>query len=97
MTAAISDFERQIMQIGPERGAGGEGMREKAREFARLMLGDGKPEREVRSNLIRIDSKDQAWASKFQALTSALGGGSFINSKIPHLGENGLRNLLRQD
>ena len=47
MTAAISDFERQIMQIGLNEGRR-EGMREKAREFARFMLGDGKPEREAR-------------------------------------------------
>ena len=39
MTATTSDFEQQIKQ---------EGMLENAREFTRLMLGDGKPEQEVR-------------------------------------------------
>ena len=34
MTTTIADFEQQIMQ-------------KKAREFARLMLGDGRPEQEV--------------------------------------------------
>ena len=51
MTATISDFEQQIMQKGLNEGrreGRQEGMREKAREFARLMLGDGKPEQEVR-------------------------------------------------
>ena len=55
MTATISDFEQQIMQEGRQEGRQEglneglrKGMREKAREFARLMLGDGKPEREVR-------------------------------------------------
>ena len=63
MTATISDFEQQIMQEGLNEGIQkgrqegrqeglneglNEGMREKAREFARLMLGDGKPEWEVR-------------------------------------------------
>ena len=47
MTATISDFEQQIMQESLNEGRQ-EGLREKAREFARLMLGDGKPEREVR-------------------------------------------------
>ena len=43
MTATIADFEQQIRQRVRQ-----EGMREKAREFARLMLGDGKPEQEIR-------------------------------------------------
>ena len=55
MTTTIADFEQQIMQKGMEKGEqkgmqkGMEkGKLKKAREFARLMLGDGKPEREVR-------------------------------------------------
>ena len=55
MTATISDFEQQIMQESLNEGrqeglneGRQEGLREKAREFARLMLGDGKPEQEVR-------------------------------------------------
>ena len=59
MTATISDFEQQIMREGEQKGeqkgvqkgrleGKQEGMLEKAREFARLMLDDGKPEREVR-------------------------------------------------
>ena len=42
MTATIADFEQQLMER-IERG-----MQKKTREFARLMLGDGKPEQEVR-------------------------------------------------
>ena len=63
MTTTIADFEQQLMQKGMEKGklegmqegmekgkqeGVQEGMLKKAREFARLMLGDGKPEREVR-------------------------------------------------
>ena len=50
MTTTIADFEQQILQKGMQKGkreGKREGMREKSREFARLMLGDGKPEREV--------------------------------------------------
>ena len=47
MTTTIADFEQQIMQKGFQKGFQ-EGMLEKAREFARLMLGDGRPEQEVR-------------------------------------------------
>ena len=51
MTTTIADFEQQIMQEGMQEGiqkGKQEGMLEKAREFARLMLGDGRPEQEVR-------------------------------------------------
>ena len=51
MTTTIADFEQQIMQKGMQEGiqkGKQEGMLEKAREFARLMLGDGRPEQEVR-------------------------------------------------
>ncbi len=43
MTTTIADFEQQIMEKGKQ-----EGMLKKAREFAKLMLGDGEPERKVR-------------------------------------------------
>ena len=55
MTATIADFEQQFMERGFQKGfqkgfqeGFQKGMLKKAREFARLMLGDGKPEREVR-------------------------------------------------
>lgn len=54
MTTTIADFEQQILQKGMQKGmqegkqeGKKEGMMEKTREFARLMLGDGKPEQEV--------------------------------------------------
>ena len=47
MTTTIADFEQQIMERGFQKGFQ-EGMLENAREIARLMLGDGEPEREVR-------------------------------------------------
>ena len=43
MTTTIADFEQQIKQEGKQ-----EGRLESMLEFARRMLGDGKPEREVR-------------------------------------------------
>ena len=43
MTTTIADFEKQIMERGKQ-----EGMLEKAHEFAKRMLGDGRPEQEVR-------------------------------------------------
>ena len=43
MTTTIADFEQQLMERGKQ-----EGMQKKAREFARLMLGDGEPEQKVR-------------------------------------------------
>ena len=51
MTTTIADFEQQIMERGFQKGfqkGFQEGMLEKTHEFARLMLGDGEPEREVR-------------------------------------------------
>ena len=50
MTTTIADFEQQLMERierGKQKGEQ-KGMQKKAREFARLMLGDGKPEQEVR-------------------------------------------------
>ncbi len=47
MTTTIADFEQQIMEKGKQEGVQ-EGMLKKAREFAKLMLGDGEPEWEVR-------------------------------------------------
>ena len=47
MTTTIADFEQQLIERGMQKGEQ-KGMQKKAREFARLMLGDGKPEQEVR-------------------------------------------------
>ena len=47
MTTTIADFEKQIMERGKQEGKQ-EGMLEKAHEFAKRMLGDGRPEQEVR-------------------------------------------------
>ena len=50
MTTTIADFEQQLMERierGKQKGEQ-KGMQKKAHEFARLMLGDGKPEQEVR-------------------------------------------------
>ena len=57
MTATISDFEQQIKQ---------EGMLEKAREFTRLMLGDGKPEQEVRRYTARSSEEIRQIKSELQ-------------------------------
>ena len=55
MTTTIADFEQQLMERAmricmqkSKPQSVQEGMQEKAREIARLMLGDGKPEWEVR-------------------------------------------------
>ncbi len=51
MTTTIADFEQQLIERGMQKGMQkGEqkGMQKKAREFARLMLGDGEPEQKVR-------------------------------------------------
>ena len=47
MTATIADFEQQFMERGFQEGYQ-EGKLKKAREFAKLMLGDGEPEQKVR-------------------------------------------------
>ena len=47
MTATIADFEQQFMERGYQEGYQ-EGKLKKAREFAKLMLGDGEPEQKVR-------------------------------------------------
>ena len=49
-TTTIADFEQQLMQKGRLEGVQ-KGMLKKAREFTRLMLGDGKPERKVRHSV----------------------------------------------
>ena len=55
MTTTIADFEQQIIERGFQKGfqegfqeGFQKGFQEKAREIARLMLGDGEPEWEVR-------------------------------------------------
>ena len=59
MTATIADFEQQIMERGFQEGfqegfqksfkkSFKKSFQKKAREIARLMLGDGEPERKVR-------------------------------------------------
>ena len=51
MAATIADFEQQLMERGFQEGfqeGFQKGMLKNAREIARLMLGDGEPEREVR-------------------------------------------------
>ena len=55
MTTTIADFEQQLMEramrISMQKSkpqSVQEGMQEKAREIARLMLGDGEPEQKIR-------------------------------------------------
>ncbi len=50
MTTTIADFEQQLMERAERRIQESiqEGRKEGKLEFARLMLGDGKPEQEVR-------------------------------------------------